>query len=76
MHAGGEAKGGETLEMYKRGSRLDADAFAAYVMARQGATVDASSDPYLITLFRPGQAPERWELKKQGRKGTVFWQRP
>jgi hypothetical protein len=45
------------------------------VLERADATVDSASDPYMITLFRPGKTPERWELQKPERKGVVFWQR-
>lgn len=63
------------MEVYPKGSHLSTEAFASYVLERSGATVDSTSDPYVITLFRPGKTPERWELKKRGRKGVVFWQR-
>lgn len=63
------------MKEHPKGSNLDAEAFSSYVLAQDDATVDAASDPFVITLFRPGRAPERWELKKQGRKGTVSWLR-
>lgn len=63
------------MQEHKKGSQLDVETFAAYVMAQRDAKVDTTSDPYLITLFRPGRAPERWELKKPRRKRDVYWQR-
>jgi hypothetical protein len=43
-------------------------------MERGGAKVDSHTDPFVITVYRPGKAPERWELKKR-RRGDVFWLR-
>jgi hypothetical protein len=62
------------LRGYPKGTSLGAEAFSSYVMERGGAKVDSHTDPFVITVYRPGKAPERWELKKR-RRGDVFWLR-